>query len=284
MGKYKLCLIYSSNFYKPILEQSFNTISEIDDITAQYKSEKELRNDQVMSKKINRIQNENWKYITSIKEKEKWDGKIAIVDLENEEFSYFKPLYKDKIGLKSPKKLSSTIINTLKYENDGKLLSKFFEKFMKVLNTEYARISGIFKFNSIIKYIETPASNREIIAYKNMMDIIKLTITYNLNKEKDETKERDYIYQRKMLDYLSSTEYIKNLKIKNTKKITKSKINKEKSKEIIDENTLYRKLIEKAYNDQLERGENPNLLGIYEDEYKDELERISYFYDKKRRK
>ena len=284
MGKYKLCLVYSSNFYKPILKQTFNTIEEIDDFSAQYESEKELRNDKEISKKINQIQNENWKYIATIKEIEKQNGKIAIVDLENEEFSYFKPLYKDKIGLKSPKKLSSTIINALKEENNGKILSDFFEKFKRYLNTEYTRISGIFKFNDIIKYVDTPKKNREILAYKNMIDIIKVTINHYLDKEKDFITESAYIYQRKMLDYLSCTEYIKNLKVRNTKKISKSKINKEKSKEIIEEAALYRKLVEEAYNASLERGEEPNLLGIYVGKYKEELDRLNYFYDKKRRK
>ena len=284
MGKYKLCLVYSSNFYKPILKQTFNTIEEIDDFSAQYESEKELRNDKEISKKINQIQNENWKYIATIKEIEKQNGKIAIVDLENEEFSYFKPLYKDKIGLKSPKKLSSTIINALKEENNGKILSDFFEKFKKNLNTEYTRINGIFKFNDIIKYVDTPKKNREILAYKNMIDIIKVTINHYLDKEKDFITESAYIYQRKMLDYLSCTEYIKNLKVRNTKKISKSKINKEKSKEIIEEAALYRKLVEEAYNASLERGEEPNLLGIYVGKYKEELDRLNYFYDKKRRK
>lgn len=284
MGKYKLCLVYSSNFYKPILKQTFNTIEEIDDLSAQYESEKELRNDKEISKKINQIQNENWKYIATIKEIEKQNGKIAIVDLENEEFSYFKPLYKDKIGLKSPKKLSSTIINTLKEENNGKILSDFFEKFKRYLNTEYARISGIFKLNDIIKYVDTPQKNREVLAYKNMIDIIKVTINHYLDKEKDFITESAYIYQRKMLDYLSHTKYIKNLKVRNTKKISKSKINKEKSKEIIEEAALYRKLVEEAYIASLERGEEPNLLGIYVGKYKEELDRLNYFYDKKRRK
>ena len=284
MGKYKLCLIYSSNFYKPILEETFNSISEIDDITAEFESEKSLRADKEMFKKINKIQNENWKYITAIEDKQKQNGKIAIVDLESEEFSYFKPLYKNKIVLKSPKKLSSSIINALKNENDGKVLSRFFDKFKKYLNTEYARISGIFKYNDIIKHTEVPETSREKIAYKNMLDIIKLTITHQLDKEKDSMKESVYIYQRKMLDYLGETEYIKNLKVRNTKKIEKGKINKEKSKEIVSEADLYRKLMEQAYNDSLERGEEPNLLGIYDEKYKEELERLNYYFDKRRRK
>lgn len=282
MGKYKLCLIYSSNFYKPILDKEFSSTEEIDDITSKCKDEDELRKNSEIEREIVKIKNENWRYITSIKENEKRNGKIAIVDLENKNFTYFKPLYKDKIGLKSPKRLTSSIINSLKNENNGKVLSEFFEKFKNELNTEYTRINGVFKLNEYLRNINTPKTPKEKEAYKTMMNIIALTLKHNINKKSDTVPERVYKSQRRMLDYLEKTEYIKNLKVRDTNKIKKGKLNKEKSKKISIEQ-LYNDLVRRAYEASLESGEEPNLLGIYKGKFQKELDDLNWFCYGKRR-
>ena len=99
MVQYKLCLLYSSRNYLPLLNKTFTSFEEIDEYTTKFASEKALRESNVdnLKDKIISIMDTNYRYIQAIKSTEARNGKIVIVSIEeNNEISYIKPLYKNK--------------------------------------------------------------------------------------------------------------------------------------------------------------------------------------------
>ena len=282
MARYKICLICSSNFYRPIIDTDFNLLKEIDTITEQFENEEEFRKDPKVAQRIKDIKNINESYFKKISDPKRKEGIIGIIDLDREDFTYVKPLFKENNALKSPKKLVSTITTVLKKENNGKYISKIFNTFRDIFNTEFTRISGIFNIKNFLEKVEEPITEREKKAYSNFYDLLKITLNHKLDKDNDTIQERNYYDLRRIYDFIKDSFYIKNLRIKNSNKNSKAKINRKKSAEIVTEEMLYRKLMEEAYNDSLERGEEPNLLGIYDEKYRKELEKISWYYHGKR--
>ena len=282
MARYKICLICSSNFYRPIIDTDFNLLKEIDTITEQFENEEEFRKDPKVAQRIKDIKNINESYFKKISDPKRKEGIIGIIDLDREDFTYVKPLFKENNALKSPKKLVSTITTVLKKENNGKYISKIFNTFRDIFNTEFTRISGIFNIKNFLEKVEEPITEREKKAYSNFYDLLKITLNHKLDKDNDTMQERNYYDLRRIYDFIKDSFYIKNLRIKNSNKNSKAKINRKKSAEIVTEEMLYRKLMEEAYNDSLERGEEPNLLGIYDEKYRKELEKISWYYHGKR--
>ena len=121
MVQYKLCLLYSSRNYLPLLNKTFTSFEEIDEYTTKFASEKALRESNVdnLKDKIISIMDTNYRYIQAIKSTEARNGKIVIVSIEeNNEISYIKPLYKINEGLSSPKRLINSITGMLKEENN----------------------------------------------------------------------------------------------------------------------------------------------------------------------
>ena len=282
MARYKICLICSSNFYRPIIDTDFNSLKEIDTITEQFENEEEFRKDPKVAQRIKDIKNINDSYFKKISDPKRKEGIIGIIDLDREDFTYAKPLFKENNALKSPKKLVSTITTVLKKENNGKYISKIFNTFRDIFNTEFTRISGIFNIKNFLEKVEEPITEREKKAYSNFYDLLKITLNHKLDKDNDTMQERNYYDLRRIYDFIKDSFYIKKLRIKNSNKNSKAKINRKKSAEIVTEEMLYRKLMEEAYNDSLERGEEPNLLGIYDEKYEKELEKISWYYHGKR--
>ncbi len=282
MAKYRLCLICSSNFYRPIIDTDFNSLKEIDKITEQFENEEEFRKDPKVAQRIKDIKNINDSYFKKISDPERRKGTIGVIDIDRETFTYVRPLFKENNALKSPKKLVSTITTVLKKENNGKFISKLFYMFRDIFNTEYTRISGIYSTKYFLEKVDEPITEREKDAYSHFYDLLKITLNHKLDKENDTMDDRNYYDLRRIYDYIRDSVHIKNLRVKNSKKNSSAKVNRKKSSEIVTEEILYRKLMEEAYKDSLDRGEEPNLLGIYDEKYKKELEKISWYYRGKR--
>ena len=282
MAKYRLCLICSSNFYRPIIDTDFNSLKEIDKITEQFENEEEFRKDPKVAQRIKDINNINDSYFKKISDLERRKGTIGVIDIDRETFTYVRPLFKENNALKSPKKLVSTITTVLKKENNGKFISKLFYMFRDIFNTEYTRISGIYSTKYFLEKVDEPITEREKQAYSHFYDLLKITLNHKLDKENDTMDDRNYYDLRRIYDYIRDSVHIKNLRVKNSKKNSSAKVNRKKSSEIVTEEMLYRKLMEEAYKDSLDRGEEPNLLGIYDEKYKKELEKISWYYRGKR--
>lgn len=295
MGKYKLCLVCSSKFYKPIIDREFTSLREIDEITEQFKNEEEFRNDPEIKKTIDTIKRTYDFYFRKIDDPTKKNGKIGIVDIEKIEKPYISPLYIENNSLESPKKLIKLILDTLKEENSGKYIVNFLDEFRERFNTEFATISGISSFKGQLEYVNEPKTKSQIYAYKRLLEIIKVTIKNGWKKETDELDENRYFKLRKMYDSIKDKTYLKNLCIKKLIRNKKMKANKKKSKEIIEtskpvkaktrqelEEDDYKRLMDKAYKDAIEEGRDPSFFDIYDDRYKDELEIINTYYHSKR--
>ena len=208
MGKYKLCLVCSSNFYKPLIDNEFNSIEDIDDFTEQFKNEDGFRNDPVMSKKLAKIYNDYYYYFAKIPDKVRKKGTIAIVKLDEKDFLYVLPAYKDNNGIRSPKKLANVIISTLKKKNNGKYLTEFVGNYKRYFNTEYTRISGIKRYKSILETVDEPITEEECEAYKKLLALMKFTIMLNIDQKNDTVKERPYFAYRKMYDDIKTESLI----------------------------------------------------------------------------
>lgn len=297
MARYKLCLICSSKFHKPIINKEFTSLREIDEITEQFKNEEEFRNSPEIKQVINSIKRAHDYYFNKIEDPVKKNGKIGIVDMSKQDSPYISPLYIQNNSLQSPKKLIKLITSTLEEENSGKYIANFINKFNDKFNTEYTRVSGIYKYKKQLEYVNEPKSKSDIYAFKTLLEIIKLTLKHGLDKEKDEIDEEKYFELRRIYDFIKDKTLLKNLSIKKLIKNKKMKTNKEESKKIVEESIPvkkeikeeqesddYRRLIEKAYNDSLKEGKNPSFFDIYDDRYKDELETINMYYHDKRGK
>ena len=286
MKKYKLCLFYSTRVHAKLIDKDFTDLRDIDQITEKFETEEKFRNDPAIKNKIDEIQVACHNYIEKIKSSKAKRGRVAIVEEENKEVRYIKPLYKVSKRYSSPKRLINSIIKRLKDENDIKLLSSFLLNFRSTFYTPFNQYRGINKMKNSLYYGGNihPVGKKEQEYYNKVLSMMKETLEFGLNKVDDTIKEEKYFLLRIMSDYLDNHIYNDRVRIidKDIEELENSKLNKEKSKMISSEDELYRNLIERAYQASLEKGEEPNLLGIYDDEFKDELNRIKIFLYEKR--
>ncbi len=288
MKKYKLCLFYSTRVYAKLIDKEFTDLKEIDKITSNYDTEESFRNDLSIKERIDNIQASLYGYIMSIKSNKAKKGRVAIIEEEDKNVRFIKPLYKVSKRYSSPKKLINSIIKRLKEENDIKLLSGFILNYRSTFYTPYNQYRGINKMKNSLYYGGNihPVGKKEQEYYNRVISLIKETLEFGLDKVEDKINDDKYFLLRIMSDYLDSHIYNDRVRIndKDIEELEHSKLNKEKSSEITNEDMLYRRLMEKAYNDALEEGRNPSLLDIYNDEYQEELNSIKYFLLKRKDK
>lgn len=281
MEKYQLCLYYSSNAFRPIIDKDFASFKEIDEITKEFYNEEELRNQYAGT--IRAIQFMYGSYIAAIKKDRDKKGKIAIVKRDDQGISYIKPLYKTTYALSSPKKLINTIMSKLKNEDDTIAITDFVNNFRSTLYTQYNIYQGINKIKNSLYYTENykPTTKTEIYNYQRLLTLIKDTLYFPCDKKKDTLNDRKTFIYRLMNDYLDST-CKSSVKINKNmaSKVRKGKINKEKSKEIsnsqkdqksINYENEHNKFLLRVIMDAYERGDEPSLLDIEREEYEKEL-------------
>lgn len=264
MVQYKLCLLYSSRNYLPLLNKTFTSFEEIDEYTTKFASEKALRESNVdnLKDKIISIMDTNYRYIQAIKSTEARNGKIVIVSIEeNNEISYIKPLYKINEGLSSPKRLINSITGMLKEENNIPLLDQFLRKFNDNFMTTYNIYTNHLprlKKDLTFYHNTSPETEREITCYKKILSIIKETLKIGYSKECDSISEDKKYKLRLMHNYLEQK--IKDLypeidfeekrvpkrKNKNNHKETQSTFLKQDHSK---KNEFIAKVIKKAYDE-----------------------------------
>lgn len=261
MKKYKLCLFYSTKAYKKLIEDEFDDFRKIDELTKCFQNEDELRDDEVASDSIYRIQNDYHAYIEKIKSKKVQKGRIAIVREEDENIHFIKPLYKVSERYASPKALINSIVKRLKRENDIKLLCGFLSNYKSTFYTPFNLYRGVNKIRNSLYYksnSNTPRSKKEENNYNKMLGIIRETLELPLDRANDTLPEDKLFLYRIMSDYLDSHIYNDKIRINDRKieVLKDSSLDKEKSNQIVEENILYGELTENLHIEALKNVEN----------------------------
>ena len=238
MNKYSLCLFYSWDLYQNLLEDEFDDFRDIDKITIAYQNEKEFINNKNIKEKISNIQNKNASYLSLLSNKSEKKGRIAIVKKVNNRVLFIKPLYKMDQSYQSTNKLTNSIIERLKSEEDIVLVSKFLSNFKTTFYTELNLYMGLNRLKNYLVYQAGSkiSSRKEKDYFEKIIRIISATIQLPNNNDID--LDKLFLYRR-MSTFLDSQ--IQNdrliISYENITKLKKAILDKEKSLSISQKNS-----------------------------------------------
>ena len=201
-----LTLMYSKNIKINLIENK--KLSEIDDITANYIDEEDLKKSSDFKEQVDTFYRRYSTYCNKIKNPEDKKGCLIITfNDENGNMQTIKPIYnsdKDKLDIIY---LTNKIERKLKEKKDKELILKIYKE-ESFLKTEYNyRANNIgYCIQLIDIYGVSATTNKQ---YNKLVKVIKDTILMGYNKETKETKPMPYFHARKIDDIINKVWFMK---------------------------------------------------------------------------